>query len=225
MRPEIRRLGSVKATSGKPANSSRIFLLSPAKAGGRRAQLLTRTLANFELARQVQIGAATLGEVFTFCSGLYFRGKLIYARRFAQPSAALPGTLIITPSRGLVPAETYVGLADLEEFSLVNVDSAEPRFTEPLQRSARSLANESACEVVLLGSIATGKYVETLLPVFEDRLLVPAEFEGRGDMSRGGLLLRHALRGEELKYIPVAGAVRRGRRAPKLPSVESKWPA
>src|SRR5687768_17475078 len=108
----------MKDSPGKPANSFRIFLLSPAKASGRRAQLLTRPLAKFELARQVQIGAATLGEVFTFCSGLYFRGKLIYARRFARPSASLPGTLIITPSRGLVPAETNVGLADLAEFSL-----------------------------------------------------------------------------------------------------------
>ena len=55
---------------------NRIFLLSPARAGGKRAAMLTRAAASFELARQVQIGAATLGEVFTFCSGLYFAASL-----------------------------------------------------------------------------------------------------------------------------------------------------
>jgi hypothetical protein len=60
----------------------RIFFLSPAHSGGKRAAMLTRPGATFELARQVQIGAASLGDVFAFCSGLYFRGKLAYARRF-----------------------------------------------------------------------------------------------------------------------------------------------
>jgi hypothetical protein len=211
-------------SSGRRILAGRIFLLSPAKASGRRAQLLTRPLADFELARQVQIGAATLGSVFSFCSGLYFRGKLAYAFRFANPPEGLPGVLVITPSRGLVPAEAQVGLADLQEFSAVNVDPSEPRFTQPLQASAESLAIPSFCHVVLLGSIATGKYVETLLPVFGERLHCPAEFVGRGDMSRGGLLLRHAACGDELDYIPVTGAVRRGRRAPKLATMGSKMP-
>jgi hypothetical protein len=194
---------------------NRIFLLSPAKSSGRRAQLLTRPQANFELARQVQIGAATLGEVFAFCSGLYFRGKLTYARRFARPPPGVTGIHVITPSRGLLSPDCQIGMDDLREFSDVDVDAAEPAFTSPLQSSAKTLA-DIACEVVLLGSIATGKYVEVLLPIFGERLVFPSEFVGRGDMSRGGLLLRCAVHAGELDYIPVAGAIRKGRRAIKI---------
>ena len=53
------------------------------------------------------------------------------------------------------------------------------------------------CEIVLLGSIASGKYVELLQPVFGNRLVFPPAFVGRGDMSRGGLLLRCVSAGEE----------------------------
>jgi hypothetical protein len=194
---------------------NRVFILSPARAGGRRAQFLTRQDATFELAQQVRIGDAALGDVFAFCSGLYFRGKLTYARRFASAIEGVAGVQIITVSRGLLSADTRVGSADLHEFSKVAVDSGEPRFTEPLVRSAQRLAATS-CQVVLLGSVATGKYVDCLLPVFGDRLLFPFEFVGRGDMSRGGLLLRCVGRNEELNYIPLSGAIRRGRRAIKL---------
>ena len=171
---------------------------------------------SFELAHQMRSGSITLGAVFAFCSGLYFRGKLTYARRFAQPPEGVAGVQIITPTRGLIPAETQVGINDLLEFSSVEVQATEARFTDPLRASAQVLASGSACEVVLLGSIATAKYVEALLPIFGERLLFPSEFVGRGDMSRGGLLLRYAARGEELDYIPVAGAVRRGRRPMRL---------
>jgi hypothetical protein len=64
--------------------------------------------------------------------------------------------------------------------------------------------------------VATGKYVDVLLEVMGERLLFPVDFVGRGDMSRGGLLLRAAEQGRELHYEPVAGAVRRGRRPPRL---------
>ena len=70
---------------------------------------------------------------------------------------------------------------------------------------------------MLLGSIATGKYVDPLLEVFRDRLVFPETFVGRGDMSRGGVLLRAARSGEELSYRPIAGAIRHGKRPPKLP--------
>jgi hypothetical protein len=201
---------------------SRIFLLSPAKSRGRRAELLTRPHASFELARQVQIGDATLGDIYTFCSGLYFRGKLTYARRFAKPPPGFTGVLIITPSRGLLSSESRIGLNDIEEFSAVNVDAMETRFTVPLQESARALVSaDPRCEVVLLGSIATGKYVDALLPVFGERLLFPSEFVGRGDMSRGGLLLRCVAQGGELNYIPIAGAIRKGRRPAKLVAMKT----
>jgi hypothetical protein len=199
-----------------PNDVNRIFLISPAKSTGRRAQMLTRSQAHFELARRVQIGDATLGEVFEFCSGLYFRGKLAYARRFAVAPIGEEGIQIITPSRGLVSPEMSISLDELREFSAVNVAVHEPRFTEPLRKSAEVLATSWVGEVVLLGSIATEKYIQTLGAVFGERLLFPREFVGRGDMSRGGLLLRCAIAGEELDYISVAGAIRAGPRAPKL---------
>ena len=190
---------------------NRVFVLSPARSSGRRAQLLTRPEASFELARQVRIGDAKLGDVFTFCSGLYFRGKLAYGQHFAQPPDAVAGVQIITPTRGLVSPETRLGIEERREFVSVVVAADESRFTRPLQRSAEVLAATS-CEVILLGSIATGKYVDCLLPILTQRLLFPSEFVGRGDMSRGALLLRCVAENTELNYVPLMGAVRRGQR-------------
>ena len=68
-----------------------------------------------------------------------------------------------------------------------------------------------------LGSISTQRYVEPLLTAFGTRLLFPPAFLGRGDMSRGGLLLRAAAAANELAYEPLAGAVRHGKRPAKLP--------
>lgn len=191
----------------------RIFLLSPAHSGGKRAALLTRPTATFELARQLQIGSATLGEVFAFCSGLYFRGKLAYARRFARPLGKRGGVHVITPSRGLMPADAFVDISLLHEFAQIDIAENDSRFVEPLVRSVKELA-ATPDQVVLLGSIATAKYVDALLPLLGDRLVFPADFVGRGDMSRGALMLRAAAGGVELPYLPVAGSVRRGRRAP-----------
>ena len=199
---------------------NRIFLLSPAKASGRRAQLLLRPQSNFELARRVQIRDASIGEVFAFCSGLYFRGKLAYARRFAQTPSGIRGVYVITPSRGLIPADTVIGASELNEFATISVDASESRFTEPLQATARTIAPNSKFEVIILGSIATGKYVEALLPVFGDRLLFPSEFVGRGDMSRGALMLRCVAANTELHYTPVLGAVRKGPRATKVSAMQ-----
>lgn len=200
---------------GQLRDMKRIFVLSPARSGGRRAQFLTRPQATFELARQTQIGDARLADIFAFCSGLYFRGKLAYAQRFAQPPGQIAGVQVITPSRGLLPADTRIGIDELSEFVSVSVAASENRFTEPLRKSVEVVA-EARCDVVLLGSIATGKYVDCLLPILGDRLLFPSDFVGRGDMSRGALLLRCVKRNEELTYIPVQGATRRGRR-PLLP--------
>jgi hypothetical protein len=158
-----------------------------------------------------------LGEVFSFLSGLYFRGKLAYARQFAQATTRHPGLLIITPTRGLVEPDSPVTVGDLNEFASVNIDEDDARYSAPLQRDLeRLLAGDSTLEVVLLGSVATGKYVEVLTEGLGERLLFPVEFVGRGDMSRGGLMLRCAREGRELTYAPVAGAVRHGPRPPRL---------
>ncbi|MEY2615529.1 MAG: hypothetical protein QOH78_1302 [Verrucomicrobiota bacterium] len=192
---------------------NRIFFLSPAHAAGKRAALLTRPGATFELAQQVQIGAARLGDVFAFCSGLYFRGKLAYARHFAEPPAGVPGVQIITPTRGLVAAETLIGTRELSEFATVPVDSNEPRFTVPLKQSIQGMSSFGSSEVIFLGSVATGKYTDTLLPIFGERLFFPADFTSRGDLSRGSLLLRSVASNQELYYIPVARACPRVRKA------------
>ncbi|MEP6995086.1 MAG: hypothetical protein ABI968_11235 [Acidobacteriota bacterium] len=195
----------------------RVFLISPASCSGKRARILLRDEARFDLALRLREGpGAPLGDVFAFLSGLYFRGKLTYARRFA----GLPGgTLVITPRDGLKTPETVLRASDVRGFAKVDIDAANARFRRPFLRDAAALAQRVGpeTEVVLLGSIATGKYVDVLLEVFGSRLLFPQDFVGRGDMSRGGLLLRHASGGRELVYARVEGATRRGPRPPKLP--------
>ena len=197
----------------------RIFLLSPAYAGGRRAQMLLSESAQFELAMKLRSKqGATIAEVFTFLSGLYFRGKIAYANTFARTGNGSCGVFVITPTRGLVDARSTITLADLREFAAVAIDEKDPRYRKPLERSVRRLAKSltNGAEVVLLGSIATAKYVDVFLKYFQERLRFPAEFVGRGDMSRGGLMLRCAADRRELSYLSVQGAVRHGARPPKL---------
>ena len=196
----------------------RVFLLSPASCSGKRARLLLEGDASFELALRLRHDRVSLGEVFSFLSALYFRGKLTYASRFAAPPAGCGGVFVITPDRGLVAPDTALSVGDLRAFARVPIDSAEERYTAPLRDAASALRAQlpQGSEVVLLGSIATAKYVDVLLPLFAKALLFPGDFVGRGDMSRGGLLLRAAREGVELDYRPVDGADRRGARPAKL---------
>jgi hypothetical protein len=194
----------------------RIFLLSPAHCGGKRAAILLNERATFPLAQQLRSAGLPLGEAFSFLSGLYFRGKLTYAGRFARPPAGEPGVQVITTDRGLLPADTAIGVRDLRKFGTVDIQADRPQYRTPLQRDVSRLGLLQDVEVVLLGSVATRKYVDVLLEGLGERLLFPTDFVGRGDMSRGALLLRAAREDKELTYEPVAGAVRRGRRAPKV---------
>ena len=205
----------------RTGGDARVFLLSPANCGGERAKLLFRPGAAFELAVQLRTPkGAAIGNVFAFLSGLYFRGKLAYAARFAGAPAArgVAPAYVITTDRGLVPPDVHVTLDDLREMGCVPIDAQDARYGRALTRAAEALRNRlpDGAQVVLLGSVASGKYVDLLLPVFGERLLFPVEFVGRGDMSRGGLMLRRAEDGRELTYIPVSGASRRGVRPPKL---------
>lgn len=191
----------------------RIFLLSPARCSGERANLIYSDRARFPLALRLRSGQATLGETFTFLSGLYFRGKLAYAQRFASPDCVW----IVTTNQGLLPPHVPLSLKQLRRMATVPIALDEPRYTRPLKRCARRLDQEMTdAEIVLLGSIASGKYVDLLLSIFGERLKFPSEFVGRGDMSRGGLMLRAANSGQELQYISVAGAIRHGKRPPRL---------
>jgi hypothetical protein len=203
----------------------RIFLLSPANLGGQRAKMMLSPRAAFEVARQLRTrDGATLGDVFSFVSGLYFRGKLAYARRFAQPPdpddpIVAGGILVITSTSGLRAADVRVTEHSFRTFQGGAIDISNEEYRLPLERSARTLVEAIGpdCDVVLLGSVASGKYVEVLQPIFGDRLLFPIDFVGRGDMSRGGLMLRSVADGLELNYVPIAGAVRHGQRPPRLP--------
>lgn len=197
----------------------RIFILSPANSGGERARLIFNPRAGFDLARRLQRGERMpVGEIFSFLSGLYFRGKYTYSRTFARPPGKLKGAYVITSNRGLIPVEEPLSLEDLQDFSTVPIEHDEPRYFEPLQKDARTLARKAGteCEVVLLGSISTKKYAEPLMEFFGERLLFPSSFVGRGDMSRGGLLLRCVAEGRELEYISISGAIRHGKRPEKL---------
>ena len=206
---------------------ARIFLLSPANCSGPRAKILLSDRAQFDLARRLRSKqGVAVGEAFAFISGLYFKGKLAYALEFANPPEPdLPltasGALVITPNAGLRPVETAVTVEALKKFATTDIAANDPKYRKPLLSSAKTLASEIGpeCDVVLLGSIASAKYVDVLLEIFGERLLFPIEFVGRGDMSRGGLLLRCVRSGEELTYVPVKGAVRHGPRPPKLPPI------
>lgn len=195
----------------------KIFLLSPAKVSGARAGLLLNPKATFVLARQFHREGLPLADVFAFASGLYFRGKITYARQFASERGE-DFVRVITTNAGLVEPALPLTPAALRAFGEVEIDAEDPRYREPLRRDARALArklDKSGC-AILLGSIATAKYREVLLECFGERLVFPRDFVGRGDMSRGGLLLRAARSGVELPYISVAGAVLKGKRAKRI---------
>jgi hypothetical protein len=197
----------------------RVFLLSPARMGGERAKLLTSPRARFELAHRFQREGAPIGELMSFVSGLYFRGKLAYARAFARPPDGTAGALVIVPGLPLTDADTVMTPDQVAASAAVPVAADEPRFTAPLAAAAAALADRLGPDgdAVFLGSIATDRYVATLEAALGDRLLFPPAFVGRGDMSRGAMLLRAARTGVAIDVAPLAGAARHGPRAPRLP--------
>jgi hypothetical protein len=188
-----------------------MFLLSPANCRGRRAQQVLSPKATFSVAARLRTEGVPIGDLFAHMSGLYFRGKITYARRFGR-------AFVITPDQGLVPAEHPVTSQVLIRFGDTEISLENPGYRLPLEHTARALAEAAGtdAEFVLLGSVASEKYVQVLTAILGPRLVFPSAFVGRGDMSRGGLLLRAAAAGEELEYVPVLGAVRRGSRPPKL---------
>ena len=200
----------------EPTPAPLTFLLSPAHAGGARAGLLVRKEAGFPLAVRLRSAhGVPIGELYAFMSGLYFRGKLAYASAFARP----PGSVrVIVPGRGLLSPATPVTLDELEAIARVPVDLEHAGYRDALARASHELANDlpGDGEVVLLGSIATDKYVSVLAAAFGNRLRFPAEFVGRGDMSRGGLMLRQVAERRELAYVRIGEVLRRGARPPKL---------
>jgi hypothetical protein len=202
-----------------PTPTCTVFLLSPAKTRGLRAEMLLSARSSFELARRLQAPEGVpIGEVFAWLSALYFRGKLAYARRFADPPTGLPGAFVIVPGAGLRPVDEPFTAEQLRFVSGVDASTADERHVTSLLRDARLLAGTYVgARFVLLGSIATDKYVGPLVDAMGERLLFPSDFVGRGDMSRGGLLLRASRAGRELPYAIVSSTRRSGPRVPRLP--------
>ena len=205
--------------SERQSGCYRIFLLSSAYMGGERGKLLLRPGVSFDLAARLRREGLPLGEACAFISGLYFRGKLAYAQAFGAPPEGIPGSFVISSSYGLVPPETIITLEHLQQIASIPIDAADARYREPLERACRALDEIAGpeCDFILLGSVATLKYLEPMFGVFGHRLLFPLEFVGRGDLSRGGLLLRCARAGVQLNYVPLGTVTRHGPRPPKLP--------
>jgi hypothetical protein len=183
---------------------TRIFMLSPANASGVNGQRLLGTTGESDLALRLRSSGAPLGEVYRFISSLYFRGKLDYAEQFKNPPAGIGGVQIITGA-GLMLPDTVVTLSDLRRISSTSIDEKNSQYRVPLDSDLRRLremvGNET--DVILLGSVATSKYITPITEVFGERLLFPKDFLGRGDMSRGSMLLGCCARGLELEYLPV----------------------
>ena len=198
-----------------------IFLLSPAFAGGMRGKMLLRENASFDLAVRLRRTGAPLGEICAFISELYFRGKLAYSKAFAAPPEGIPGAFVITAGHGLVPPETVITLEQFRFMASIPVDAGEPRYREPLERACRTLEEIAGpnCDFILLGSVATLKYLEPIFGILQHRLLFPEDFIGRGDFSRGGLMLRCARSGVQLTYSTLGNLTRHGPRPPKLPKL------
>lgn len=206
----------------KRDDKPRVFLLSPANMAGVRAKLLLNPAAPFPLARQFHDKGLPLADVFAFTSGLYFRGKIAYTRHFASANRR-DVVRVITSNAGLVDPDTVVGPQEVAAYGETEIDPADPKYHEPLRRDAQRLAQRTGNgPVILLGSIATPKYRHVLLDVFGQRLFFPIDFVGRGDMSRGALLLRAVEADEELAYASVHDAVFTGKRAARVTEVRTR---
>jgi hypothetical protein len=186
--------------------TGKVFLLSPANLSGRRGAMLFNPAAQFQLARELRSPTgAPLGELFSFVSGLYFRGKLAYARAFGHAPPGQTAVYVISAGGGLCTADERVSLERLQGWAKVSIHHENPHFTAPLIRHASALLEQATpnTRFVLLGSVASDKYVNPLGDVFGSNLLFPARFTGLGDMSRGALLLGAVRDRHELEYAPV----------------------
>jgi len=182
--------------------SQKIFLISPANMSGQRARQLMSPRAKFEAARLYQSAEGVpIALAFAFMSALYFRGKIAYALQFAS----LENIFVIAPGFGLVPPDWRITPERVKVLQRTEVDVRKRNYRKSLEQTAREVADriDDDAQVVLLGSVASGKYVDILWPIFGERLVFPSIFAGLGDMSRGGLLLRAARANRELEYSPL----------------------
>ncbi len=182
-----------------PTAPEKVFLLSPASLNGIRAKQMMSPRGNSEAARLYRSEEGVpIAIAFAFMSALYFRGKIAYALHFTEIS----NIFVITPGFGLVPPDWRITEERMRVLQRTEVDVRVRNYRKTLERDAKSLAKRLGpdAQVVLLGSVATGKYVDILLPVFGLQLRFPVSFAGLGDMSRGGLMLRAVRANRELEY-------------------------
>ncbi len=201
----------------KQDESPIIFLLSPANLNGIRARQLCSKRARFDAAVAYRDGGVAIGRAFSFMSALYFRGKITYSERFKRPPAGmeLDGVLIITPGYGLVRPDWKIDEEKMRRLRRTKVDAKSRTYRKALERDLEAIAGFCGEETrfVLLGSVATGKYVDVLHPILGERLLFPKTFAGMGDMQRGAVMLRAARDGQELDYVGLDAPRSRARSA------------
>jgi hypothetical protein len=187
---------------------------------GLRARQLMSPRATFEAAQLYRTAdGVPIGLAYAFMSALYFRGKITYALHFG----GVDNTFVIAPGHGLVPPTWCITAERMKILQRVPVDARKRNYRKPLERDARALAENlhDDAQVILLGSVASGKYVDILWPIFGDRLRFPTAFAGLGDMSRGGLLLRAARANRELAYTTLEAPRHRvGGGSGKMPSLD-----
>lgn len=186
------------------SESCRVFLLSPASLGGVRGRRILSGQGDAPLVTALHEGGTVpLGDVYAFISSLYYRGKRAYAEAFAHRPGGGPAVYAITPGRGLVPDPHPVDLTVLEGFAGIDVDPGEEAYVGPLRKTAEGLLHTlpDDATLVLLGSLATPKYLGPLGDVLGPRLIAPRIFAGMGDMQRGSALLRAVRDGVELDYV------------------------
>jgi hypothetical protein len=189
------------------------FVLSPASLSGRRAKVILAPSSHSKLAIELRLSGVPLGEIFSFISGLYFRGKLAYATTFSRSGKTQSDSVfVITSTHGLVSPHTVTGLGQLREMAKVPIHISNPQYRLPLERDVLRLAQriDENDRVVLLGSVATPKYVEPLWNILGNRLLIPSAFIGLGDMGRGSLMLRAVREAKQLLYVGVTPVARKG---------------
>lgn len=195
---------------------TKLFFLSPASLNGLRAKQLMSPRAKFDAAvRYRSEEGVEIGDAFAFMSALYFRGKIAYARAFAVPSPVIGGggIFVITSGYGLVPPDWRINEERMKRMRKFDIDMTARSYVKPLRDHAQLIAEaleaEPDAQVVLLGSVATGKYVDVLRPILGEKLRFPSAFAGLGDMARGGLMLRAARAGRELEYVTLDANRRR----------------
>ncbi|HYH07759.1 MAG TPA: hypothetical protein VEK11_11950 [Thermoanaerobaculia bacterium] len=196
----------------------KIFLISPANLNGLRAKQLASPRAKFDAAVKFRSAEGVpIADAFAFMSALYFRGKIAYARHFADPPE---GVLIITSGYGLVPPDWALTEERMKRMQRIDVDVSARSYTKPLREHAQQLASMLSrdAQVILLGSVATGKYVDVLRPILDPWLRFPKVFAGLGDMARGGLMLRAVRADKELEYTTLDAPRHRTGGSGKMPA-------